>query len=108
VSQDVGVNCHTCGTALNDKTTLPGGLQPLFEELGAPVGDWRGKTGVAVLPALQSAVKALEDPDDRQWWREKHDGKPGDTWSRVDFAVEFLTSMRDAVCRDPYATINVS
>lgn len=107
MSNYVAVGCHTCQTPLNGKVDLPAGLQGLFEDLGAPVLSWNGKLGVKVLPALQAALKALQG-DDQEWWRSKFDDRTYDTWSRIDFALEFLEAMRDAICRDPYAKIVVS
>lgn len=107
MSHDVYVSCHTCGNALNyGHESLPAGCGGLFEELGVPVLDWNGKVGVDVLPKLASALKELEDPMTFgvvQAAHRRHD----DTWDRAEFAVGFLTAMRDGICRDPWAVIHV-
>lgn len=107
MSYDVYVSCHTCGSALNDeKSSLPYGLKLLFDELGSPVAEWNGKTGVSVLPQLQSAIYALECDLAIGDLKRRHDNDSPE-WSRVDFALPFLRAMRDAICRDPYATLSV-
>lgn len=107
MSHDVSVNCHTCGNALNHAhTSLPAGCKGLFEDLGAPIYDWSGKTGVHVLSALQSAITQLEN--ETEYYRERHDGANlANDWSRVDFALPFLKALRDGICRDPWAVIHV-
>jgi hypothetical protein len=110
MGHNVSVHCHTCGEILNHgNDSLPGGLGALFDALGVPVLEWGGKTGVDVLPALQCAVTRITDADEREDLRREHDtrmGTPGE-WSRVDFAARFLPAMRDAICRDPYASVSV-
>jgi hypothetical protein len=111
MSHHVTVNCHTCGETLNHgHDSLPGGLGPLFDELGCPVVDWNGLAGVAVLPRLQSAIVQLIDDRDFGDLKRRHDTRMGivGEWSYVDFALPFLEALRDAICRDPDATIHVS
>ncbi len=109
MSHDVSVNCHTCGNALNDgHFSLPAGCAGLFAELGVPVLDWAGKTGVSVLPQVQCAVTNLEN--NTEYYRYAHDSDTESefgAWSRVDFALPFLTALRDGICRDPWAVIHV-
>lgn len=106
MSTHVTVNCHTCGETLNHgRDHLPSGLGPLFDELGAPVREWHGKTGVDVLPKLASAIRELEQDIGLDDYRRRHDGG-GTEWSRIDFALPFLRAMRDAICRDPWAVIH--
>jgi hypothetical protein len=105
MSRDVSVNCHTCGSVLNHgKGSLPAGCDGLLEALGAPVSDWKGRTGVTVLPNLAGALRMLKNEEDDL--REKHD-KPGDPWSRVDFVGPFLQELLWGICTDPQATISV-
>ncbi len=107
MSSTVGVHCHTCGNMINHaNSSLPGGLGPLFAELGCPVREWDGKTGVELLPRLQSAVSELTLDRDIGDYRRRHDTDPTG-WSRVDFALTFLTALRDAFCSEPYATLSV-
>lgn len=108
MSYHATVNCHTCGETLNyGHTSLPYGLKDLFAELACPVQDWTGKTGVQVLPQLQFAIAQLENDADIGDYRRRHHDDRAD-WDRVDFALPFLRSMRDAICRDPHATLSIT
>jgi len=106
VSYDVGVHCHTCGESLNHAfTSLPYGFNALFEHLGlGKVESWKSKTGIEMLPRLASALRQLED--DEEFLRNKFESRD-DAWSRIDFAPRFLRAMRDAFCRDPFATLSI-
>lgn len=114
MSSTIYVNCHTCGSVLNEpKTSLPYGLIPLFKALGVDMQryedhpGWEGKMGVQILPALQSAINIIRDDADIGDLKRRYDDHES-IWSNVDFTLPFLETMRDAFCQDPYATINVS
>lgn len=104
MSSDVYVRCHTCGSTLNERTNLPAGLGQLFRDLDTPVYDWHNKVGVDVLPQLTAAIRALTN--DTEYWRGQA-GHAGE-WDRVDFAIPFLISLRDAICQEPHAVVTVS
>lgn len=115
MSYDVAVSCHTCGSALNRQTNIFSGIpQGIMAELGCPLLDWDGKTGVEVLPALQSAVTRLSEADlhDIRRLQDKFNSRTGIPHEDYDkvllVAREFLTDMRDAICREPMAVIHVS
>jgi hypothetical protein len=112
MSDDVMVSCHTCGSPLNHgRTSLPGGPGALLAHLGVPIRELKGATGIEMLPRLVSAIRQLRDEDEQSELRKQFDAdydpsKPG-SWSRVDFALPFLESLRDGFCRDPRATLVV-
>jgi hypothetical protein len=108
MSYDVYVCCHTCGSDLMSNSNMTSNVAGVWDKAGARLRDWDGKTGVSVLPSLQSAITTLNDqlPYERQEYEALVRG--GGDWGTVDSAVEFLTRIRDAICRDPYAEIKVS
>lgn len=108
MSYDVYVSCHTCGNALNHaNTSVPGGLDGILIELGCPLREWNGKSGVEVLPRLQYAVQTLSDVDEFPDWKFKYPDRGGG-WEPADIAKTLLTVMRDAICREPEAVIHVA
>ena len=109
MSYDVYVHCHTCGSDLmNGNTNMTSNVAGVWDKAGARIRDWQGKTGVQVLPDLQSAINTLSDlaPFERPEYEALVRG--GGSWGTIESAVEFLTRIRDAICRDPYATLAVS
>lgn len=108
MSYDVGVHCHTCGHDLTGgRGNMTSNVAQVWTKAGAPLRDWHGKTGVDVLPQLQRAIAELSDL--LPYEREEYDKlvRGGGRWGTVDSAREFLTVLRDAICRDPLATLSV-
>ena len=107
MSYSIYVHCSSCGEILNNAhTSLPFGMKGLLEELGAPVHTWNGRSGVSVLPNLQSAISRLDSYDELVELREKWE-VPNPPWSKVDRARAILAALRDSICREPYAKISV-
>lgn len=110
MSYDVYVHCHTCGGDLmNGHTNMTSNVSGVWDKAGARIRDWDGKTGVSVLPELQAAINELSRdmlPYEYQEYESLVRG--GGEWGTVESALEFLTRIRDAICRDPYATLGVS
>lgn len=109
MSYDVHVNCHTCGEDLmGGRSNMTSNVSAVWTEAGAPLRDWGGKTACTVLPALQAAIHRLSDIPayEREEWTQMVRGDG--SWGTVDSAREFLTRIRDACCRDPFATLSVS
>lgn len=108
MSYNVSVHCHTCG---NDLTfghgNMTSNVSGVWMEAGAPLKDWDGKTGVDILAQLQSAITVLSNlmPYEREEYKKlvRGDG----SWGTVDSAREFLIVIRDAICRDPQATLSI-
>lgn len=110
MSYDVGVHCHTCGYDLtNGHGNMTSNVARIWDKAGAPLRDWNGKTGVEVLPQLQAAIAELSDPDmlliDRQQYEDLVRG--GGTWGTYQSALDFLIVIRDAICRDPQASLSI-
>lgn len=109
MSYDVYVSCHTCGAdqmrGMNNMTSNVAGV---WDKAGVPLRDWDGKIGVDVLPQLQQAVNTIENlfPFEREEYEKEVRGDG--TWGTVDDALKFLQTIRDAICRCPWAKISVS
>ncbi len=110
MSYDVYVYCHACGSdQMNGHTNMTSNVSGVWDKAGAPLRDWDGKTGIDVLPQLQGAITELSR-DMLPYEREEYETlvRGGGTWGTVESALEFLTRIRDAICRNPDAVISVS
>ena len=109
MSYDITVACHTCGEDLmRGHGNMTSNISGVWDKAGAPLRDWDGKIGVDVLPALQAAINELSR-DMLPYERAEYDAlvRGGGSWGTFENAVEFLTRIRDAICRDPWARIGV-
>jgi len=116
MSYDTYVHCHTCGENLLRDTSVNAGCSGLWEAAGAVLKDWDGKTAHEVLPSLQGAIQSLKDQP--EYYRSLVDGKAFKSvypetlgYYKDEFytaAIVYLESIRDACCKDPFATVRVS
>lgn len=110
MSYDVYVSCHTCGSDLmNGHNNMTSNVSGVWDKAGARLRDWSGKTGVQVLPQLQAAINELSRdmlPFEAAEYQKLVRGNG--EWGTFSSALEYLTRIRDAICRDPYATLEVS
>lgn len=108
MSYDVHVRCHTCGHDLMEyASNMTSNVSPVWNKAGAPLKDWNDKIGVDVLPQLQAAIANLSCLDSYERLQYDDLVRGAGEWGTVDDALAFLVTIRDAICRDPWAHLSV-
>jgi hypothetical protein len=78
-------------------------LSAMWTEAGCAIKEFDGKPAHDMLPALASAISNLKDDPYRF-----QKLNPNNGWGTYEHCIEYLERLRDACCRDPFATVTVS
>lgn len=108
MSYDATVTCPTCQCNIYEGNFTTN-VSRLYQREGLDLKSLDKLTGIEALPRLQrtiSRIKSnLRDDEGRSYYREE---LPKNGWGSVTGALEFLESIRDAICVAPESTVHIS
>lgn len=103
MSYDVYINCSRCGEGLVRQSNMTSNLAGMWAAAGCDVKTFDGRKAYDMLPSLQAAIQNL-----REWPEDYKKYEASNGWGLLPHCLEWLEGLRDACCREPFATVSVS